>query len=178
MGWTTSRNGDKVLVRITEFPEDTQPPAGGRGRAQLRRGRRQRGRDKRHHGRVRLAVRISRGGGGRSRRHQRGYQQDEIARRRDFRDITTFTIDPADAKDFDDALSMRKLENGHWEVGVHIADVTHYVRPGTELEREGKHRATSVYLVDRVIPMLPERLCNGLCSLRPQRGQADLLGRV
>ena len=93
--------------------------------------------------------------------------EDEIARRRDFRAITTFTIDPADAKDFDDALSIQKLENGHWEIGVHIADVTHYVRPGTELEREGKHRATSVYLVDRVIPMLPERLSNGLCSLRP-----------
>jgi ribonuclease R len=91
----------------------------------------------------------------------------EIERRRDFRSIPTFTIDPADAKDFDDALSIRKLENGHWEIGVHIADVTHYVRPGTQLEREAKHRATSVYLVDRVIPMLPERLSNGLCSLRP-----------
>jgi ribonuclease R len=92
---------------------------------------------------------------------------EEIARRSDFRGVTTFTIDPADAKDFDDALSIRSLDNGHWEVGVHIADVTHYVRLGTELEREAKHRATSVYLVDRVIPMLPERLSNGLCSLRP-----------
>ncbi|RPD49275.1 ribonuclease R [Hymenobacter sediminis] len=93
--------------------------------------------------------------------------QSEIERRRDFRNITTFTIDPADAKDFDDALSIQQLENGHWEIGVHIADVTHYVRPGMALEKEARYRATSVYLVDRVIPMLPERLSNGLCSLRP-----------
>jgi len=93
--------------------------------------------------------------------------KEEIAKRRDFRDITTFTIDPADAKDFDDALSIRKLENGNWEVGVHIADVTHYVRPGSIIEKEACERATSVYLVDRVVPMLPERLSNGLCSLRP-----------
>ncbi len=91
----------------------------------------------------------------------------EIAKRRDFRDVTTFTIDPADAKDFDDALSIQKLENGNWEIGVHIADVTHYVQPKTLLEKEAYHRATSVYLVDRTIPMLPERLSNGLCSLRP-----------
>ncbi|OON70957.1 ribonuclease R [Hymenobacter sp. CRA2] len=93
--------------------------------------------------------------------------QAEISKRRDFRPITTFTIDPVDAKDFDDALSIQQLENGHWEIGVHIADVTHYVQPGTRLEKEAKHRATSVYLVDRTIPMLPERLSNGLCSLRP-----------
>lgn len=92
---------------------------------------------------------------------------EEIAKRRDFRDIWTITIDPADAKDFDDALSLRKLENGNWEVGVHIADVTHYIRPNTALEREASLRATSVYLVDRVIPMLPEKLSNGVCSLRP-----------
>ncbi|MCC9138521.1 ribonuclease R [Pontibacter silvestris] len=91
----------------------------------------------------------------------------EIAKRRDFRDVTTFTIDPVDAKDFDDALSIQKLENGHWEIGVHIADVTHYVHPRSLLEKEAFHRATSVYLVDRTIPMLPERLSNGLCSLRP-----------
>ena len=94
--------------------------------------------------------------------------EEEIARRRDFRDITTFTIDPWDAKDFDDALSYRKLENGNIELGVHIADVTHYVRPGTQLEQEALKRGTSVYLVDRVIPMLPETLSNELCSLRPQ----------
>ncbi|MDJ1468754.1 ribonuclease R [Xanthocytophaga flava] len=93
--------------------------------------------------------------------------ESEVAKRRDFRDIVTFTIDPEDAKDFDDALSIRKLENGHWEIGVHIADVTHYVTPGTSLEREAFARATSVYLVDRTIPMLPERLSNDLCSLRP-----------
>ncbi len=92
---------------------------------------------------------------------------EEIAKRRDFRSITTFTIDPEDAKDFDDALSIQRLENGNWEIGVHIADVTHYVLPGTKVEREAQDRATSVYLVDRTIPMLPERLSNFLCSLRP-----------
>ena len=92
---------------------------------------------------------------------------EEIAKRRDFRGITTFTIDPIDAKDFDDALSIRKLENGHYEIGIHIADVSHYVKEGTALEEEAFKRATSVYLVDRVVPMLPEKLSNGLCSLRP-----------
>ena len=91
----------------------------------------------------------------------------EIAKRRDFRKILTFTIDPADAKDFDDAISFRKLDNGNIEVGVHIADVSHYVKQGTALDKEAFERGTSVYLVDRVIPMLPERLSNGLCSLRP-----------
>lgn len=91
----------------------------------------------------------------------------EIASRRDFRDITTFTIDPVDAKDFDDALSIKSLENGRWEIGVHIADVTHYIDEKSRLEKEAVHRATSVYLVDRTIPMLPEKLSNGLCSLRP-----------
>ena len=92
---------------------------------------------------------------------------DEIARRRDFREVTTFTIDPFDAKDFDDALSFKVLENGNYEVGVHIADVSHYIKPDSELDKEADERGTSVYLVDRVIPMLPERLSNGLCSLRP-----------
>jgi len=91
----------------------------------------------------------------------------EIAKRRDFREITTFTIDPYDAKDFDDALSLRKTGDNRYEIGVHIADVTHYVRPGTALEAEALQRATSVYLVDRTIPMLPEKLSNHLCSLRP-----------
>ena len=90
-----------------------------------------------------------------------------IAQRKDFRKVTTFTIDPKDAKDFDDALSIRRLDNGNWEVGVHIADVTHYVTPGTIIEKEAEKRATSIYLVDRTIPMLPERLCNEICSLRP-----------
>jgi ribonuclease R len=93
--------------------------------------------------------------------------QEEIARRRDMRGVTTFTIDPLDAKDFDDALSLRKLENGFWEVGVHIADVSYYVIPGSVLDEEAYKRATSVYLVDRVVPMLPEKLSNGVCSLRP-----------
>ena len=92
---------------------------------------------------------------------------EEIARREDFRRVTTFTIDPKDAKDFDDALSIRSLGGGLWEVGVHIADVSHYVKEGTVIDKEAERRATSVYLVDRTIPMLPERLCNLLCSLRP-----------
>lgn len=93
--------------------------------------------------------------------------QQEIAKRRDFREITTFTIDPVDAKDFDDALSIQKLKNGNWEIGVHIADVSHYVKPGSIIDKEGYARATSVYLVDRVVPMLPEILSNNVCSLRP-----------
>ncbi len=92
---------------------------------------------------------------------------EEIAKRRDFREVLTFTIDPADAKDFDDAISFKALENGNVEVGIHIADVSHYVQSGSALDKEAFERGTSVYLVDRVIPMLPERLSNGLCSLRP-----------
>ncbi len=97
----------------------------------------------------------------------RSINADEVAKRWDMRDILTFTIDPKDAKDFDDALSIRKLENGLWEIGVHIADVSHYVKPGTILDDEAYARATSVYLVDRVVPMLPEVLSNDVCSLRP-----------
>lgn len=92
---------------------------------------------------------------------------EEIAKREDMRNTTTFTIDPRDAKDFDDALSIKQLKNGRWEVGVHIADVTHYVQEGDTIDKEGESRATSIYLVDRTIPMLPERLSNNLCSLRP-----------
>ncbi len=92
---------------------------------------------------------------------------EDIAQRRDFRNILTFTIDPTDAKDFDDALSFRVLENGNYEVGVHIADVTHYVLPGSVVDEEARSRGTSVYLVDRTVPMLPEKLSNKLCSLRP-----------
>jgi ribonuclease R len=163
-----ANHGEKVLVRITEFPENDAGrspvgevvrsfgPAGG-NEAEINAIMAEFGLpfEFPHEVEVEseaISDRIS---------------EDEISRRRDFRNITTFTIDPADAKDFDDALSIQKLENGNWEIGVHIADVTHYVKPGTELEREAKHRATSVYLVDRVIPMLPERLSNGLCSLRP-----------
>ena len=99
---------------------------------------------------------------------------EEIARREDFRGVTTFTIDPKDAKDFDDALSIRKLKGGLWEVGVHIADVTHYVKEGGIIDKEAEKRATSVYLVDRTIPMLPERLCNFICSLRMDIPSAEM----
>ncbi len=93
---------------------------------------------------------------------------EEIKRRRDMREVPTFTIDPADAKDFDDALSLRSLDNGNYEVGIHIADVTHFVKPGTLVDKEAVWRATSVYLVDRVVPMLPEKLSNNACSLNPR----------
>ena len=93
--------------------------------------------------------------------------EKEIALRRDFRQVWTCTIDPPDAKDFDDAFSLKKLENGEWEVGVHIADVSHYVRPDTAIDKEAYERGTSIYLVDRTIPMLPEKLSNMVCSLRP-----------
>jgi ribonuclease R len=112
--------------------------------------------------------------------------QEEVAKRRDFRSITTFTIDPHDAKDFDDALSFQKLENGNLEIGVHIADVSHYVRPGTAMDTEALKRSNSVYLVDRVIPMLPEQLSNMACSLRPNEDkfsfsavfEIDLNGKI
>ncbi len=97
----------------------------------------------------------------------RNIEEEEVNKRRDMRKILTFTIDPKDAKDFDDALSIQKLPNGNWEVGVHIADVSHYVTPGTSLDQEAYDRGTSVYLVDRVVPMLPEVLSNDVCSLRP-----------
>ena len=93
--------------------------------------------------------------------------KSEIKNRKDYRKVFTITIDPADAKDYDDAISLQKLPNGHWEVGVHIADVSYYVKPGTAIDEEAYNRGTSVYLVDRTIPMLPEKLCNNLCSLRP-----------
>ena len=97
----------------------------------------------------------------------REIDEQEILRRRDMREVFTFTIDPADAKDFDDALSYQVLEDGLVQVGVHIADVSHYVQPGDAVDEEAYKRGTSTYLVDRVLPMLPEELCNDLCSLRP-----------
>jgi len=98
-----------------------------------------------------------------------GIPQEEIRNRKDFRDVLTITIDPADAKDFDDAISLKKLQNGNWEIGVHIADVSYYVKSGTAIDKEAYVRGTSIYLVDRVIPMLPERLSNQLCSLQPDK---------
>ena len=164
-----ARNGDKVLVRITEFPEH-----GDQGRSPVGTVVRNFGAAGQNEAEINaimaefgLPFEFPAGVEEEAEAIPTEITREEIAKRRDFRAITTFTIDPADAKDFDDALSLRTLENGHYEIGVHIADVTHYVRLGTELEREGKHRATSVYLVDRVIPMLPENLSNGLCSLRP-----------
>ena len=101
-------------------------------------------------------------------------KEEEISHRRDMRDTLTFTIDPRDAKDFDDALSFKLLDNGNYEIGVHIADVSHYVKEGTILDEEAYNRATSVYLVDRVVPMLPEVLCNFACSLRPDEDKYTL----
>ncbi|NML66899.1 ribonuclease R [Hymenobacter sp. RP-2-7] len=168
-GLADSRNGDKVLVRITDFPEHQDQgrnPVGtivrnfgaaGQNEAEINAIMAEFG----------LPFEFPGGVEEEAEAIPQKIKRDEIKKRRDFRKVTTFTIDPDNAKDFDDALSIRQLENGHWEIGVHIADVTHYVTLGTELEREAKHRATSVYLVDRVIPMLPENLSNGLCSLRP-----------
>jgi len=102
-------------------------------------------------------------------RNAKNIDEKDIKGRRDFRDITTFTIDPVDAKDFDDAISIKPLENGKFEIGVHIADVSHYVKSGSLLDKEARKRATSVYLVDRVVPMLPEILSNNLCSLLPEK---------
>jgi ribonuclease R len=98
---------------------------------------------------------------------EKGIREEDLKNRKDMRGVTTFTIDPEDAKDFDDALSIKKLPNGHIEIGIHIADVSYYVRPKTALDNEARTRGTSVYLVDRTIPMLPEELSNGLCSLNP-----------
>ena len=168
-GLADSRNGDKVLVRITEFPDHE-----GQGRNPVGSIVRNFGAAGQNEAEINaimaefgLPFEFPSAVEEEAEAIPTTISKEEIAKRRDFRDILTFTIDPADAKDFDDALSLRTLENGNYEVGVHIADVTHYVRIGTELEREGKSRATSVYLVDRVIPMLPENLSNGLCSLRP-----------
>lgn len=160
------KNGDKAIVRIVEWPEEAKNPLGevvdilgvaGQNTAEMHAILAEFGLPYRYPQNVEKAAnKIS-----------DSIPDDEIARREDFRDVLTFTIDPKDAKDFDDALSIRRLDNGNWEVGVHIADVTHYVKPDTLIDREAESRATSVYLVDRTIPMLPERLCNLICSLRP-----------
>ncbi len=105
---------------------------------------------------------------------KKGIQAEDLVGRKDFRTTLTFTIDPADAKDFDDAISFKELTDGNFEVGIHIADVSHYVRPGTELDKEARERGTSVYLVDRTIPMLPEALSNDLCSLVPDKDRLTM----
>lgn len=160
------KNGDKAVVRITEWPDDAKNPRGevldilgknGENNAEMHAILAEFGLPYHYPESVeRAALKID-----------AGITPEVIAQRVDMRGVTTFTIDPRDAKDFDDALSIRRLPNGNWEVGVHIADVTHYVTPDTALDREASKRATSVYLVDRVVPMLPEHLSNGICSLRP-----------
>ena len=160
------KDGDKAVVRIVEWPEEAKNPMGevidilgtaGQNNAEMHAILAEFGLPYKYPQAVeKAAEKIS-----------DQISKEEIAKREDFRGVTTFTIDPKDAKDFDDALSARLLENGHWEVGVHIADVTHYVKTESLIDREAFSRATSVYLVDRTIPMLPERLCNQLCSLRP-----------
>ena len=160
------KTGEKAIVKITEWPEDSKNPRGevidilgknGDNTTEMHAILAEFGLPYKYPKNVEDAAdKIG-----------AGITPEEIGRREDFRGVTTFTIDPKDAKDFDDALSIRRLPNGNTEVGVHIADVTHYVTPNSIIDREAKQRATSVYLVDRTIPMLPEHLCNGICSLRP-----------
>ncbi len=160
------KSGDKAVVRITSWPEHANMPQGevidvlgkeGENNTEIHAILAEYGLPYRYPEAIeRAAKKIT-----------DGITPEEIACREDMRDVLTFTIDPKDAKDFDDALSIRTLPNGHYEVGVHIADVTHYVHPDTALDKEAYKRATSVYLVDRVVPMLPEHLSNGVCSLRP-----------
>ncbi len=159
-------SGDKAVVRIKEWPDDEKNPRGevidilgkkGENNAEIHAILAEFGLPYKYPANVEKAAE----------KIGAGITDEVIAQRLDMRDVTTFTIDPKDAKDFDDALSMRVLKNGNYEIGVHIADVTHYVTPDTLLDREARERATSVYLVDRVVPMLPEHLSNGICSLRP-----------
>jgi ribonuclease R len=160
------RNGDKAIVRIVEWPENAKNPLGeivdilgiaGQNTAEMHAILAEFGLPYKYpHSVEKAAERIS-----------ETISREDLAGREDFRATPTFTIDPKDAKDFDDALSAHLLTNGNWEVGVHIADVVHYVKPDTIIDREAQERATSIYLVDRTIPMLPERLSNLICSLRP-----------
>lgn len=160
------KQGDKAIVRITSWPEDDKNPKGevvdilgrtGENTAEMHAILAEFGLPYKYPEAVNAAA-LKIGA---------GITDEEVARRIDMRDVLTFTIDPKDAKDFDDALSFRQTGPGRYEIGVHIADVTHYVHPDTLLDREAQKRATSVYLVDRVVPMLPEHLSNGICSLRP-----------
>ncbi len=162
----SGKTGDKAVVRITEWKDDFKNPSGevvdilgkaGENNTEIHAILAEFGLPYKYPSTVEKAAdKIG-----------AGITEEVVAQRIDMRDVLTFTIDPADAKDFDDALSFRRLSNGHYEIGVHIADVTHYVHPDTIIDREAQKRATSVYLVDRVVPMLPEHLCNGICSLRP-----------
>lgn len=160
------KDGDKAVVRITEWPEEAKNPFGevidilgkaGDNTTEMHAILAEYGLPYTYPQSVEAAAdKIS-----------AEITPEDYAEREDFRDVVTFTIDPKDAKDFDDALSIRQLKPGLWEVGVHIADVSHYVKEGSIIDKEAVKRATSVYLVDRTIPMLPERLCNFICSLRP-----------
>lgn len=161
-----AKNGQKVSARIIDWPESARNPFGeiievfgnpGENEAEMHSILAEYGfPDKFKETIIREAEKIN-----------EKISDEEYKKRKDFRAVHTFTIDPEDANDFDDALSVRKLENNNWEIGVHIADVTHYVKEGSLIDREAYKRATSVYLVDRVVPMLPESLSNYICSLRP-----------
>lgn len=159
-------DGDKAIAKITEWPKDAKNPIGEIVEVIGRPG----DNDVEMHAilaEFELPYKFPEQINAEAEKIPDEITEKEIKTRRDFRDVTTFTIDPHDAKDFDDALSIKKLENGNYEIGVHIADVSHYVIPGTILDDEAYLRGTSVYLVDRVVPMLPERLSNNVCSLRP-----------
>jgi len=162
-----AQNGDKAIARITDWPSDKKNPFGkvievlgkpGENETEMHAILAEYGLP------YQFPTKIEK----EAQKLNLEITAQEIKKRRDFRAITTFTIDPVDAKDFDDALSIRKLENENWEIGVHIADVSHYIQPGSLLDKEAYNRATSVYLVDRVVPMLPEVLSNQACSLRPK----------
>ncbi|WGK65831.1 ribonuclease R [Croceiramulus getboli] len=162
-----AQQGDKVVVKIIEWPNKADSPVGEVIRVL--------GKPGEHHTEIHsilaqygLPHEFPKEVEEFANQLNTDIQEKEIKKRRDMRDILTFTIDPKDAKDFDDALSFQKLDNGRYEVGIHIADVSHYVQPNTILDEEAYERATSVYLVDRVVPMLPEVLSNNACSLRPE----------
>ena len=161
-----AQDGDKVIVKMNEWPDNADSPYGQIEEIL--------GKPGEHHTEIHsilaeyglpheFPVEVERYANA----LDTAIKPEEIAKRRDMRNVLTFTIDPKDAKDFDDALSFKKLENGNYEIGIHIADVSHYLQPNTILEEEAYERATSVYLVDRVVPMLPEILSNNACSLRP-----------
>jgi len=164
-----AKQGEKVIVRLTKYPEDLSGKNTLEGEVVTVLGMAGQNNTEMHAilAEFGLPNDFPKGVEDDAERIPTNIPAAEIAKRRDFRPVTTFTIDPVDAKDFDDALSIDYLTNGNYEIGVHIADVTHYVLPGSALEDEAYKRATSVYLVDRVVPMLPEKLSNGLCSLRP-----------